>query len=244
MAVGCIANFIKKLGTFKLSDDHMRFFRGHTSCEYNLNPTIFRTENNHLVDKEDIIINELSAIYPELFDKCNSTLEKLVIAQHYGIPTRLLDITSNPLVALYFACQKEKRTKKKEIIGNAIVYIFDIPKQDIRYSNDNDVVSFTDYLIFKKSTSNTKDIQENQLCIKAKFVNPRMIKQNGAFILFKNRNDSKQIEITKQINSIEIASNSISRIQQELRTLCISDATLFPELSRFAEELKKGNINL
>lgn len=41
---------------------------------------------------------------PESFEKCKSHLEKLVEMQHYGLPTRLLDMTRNPLVALYFAC--------------------------------------------------------------------------------------------------------------------------------------------
>lgn len=40
-------------------------------------------------------------------------------AQHSGLATRLLDVTSNPLVALYFACQEAKDS------SDGYIYIFD-----------------------------------------------------------------------------------------------------------------------
>jgi len=81
------------------------FFRGESKDhkETKLMPGVFyeKTETEESFYYYDALTN-----FPQEFENL-STLSRLAKMQHYGYRTRLLDLTSNPLVALWFACRKD-----------------------------------------------------------------------------------------------------------------------------------------
>lgn len=101
--INSVSEFIEKIVQLDKEEGTETFYRGHANRDWELLPSIFRTPNG--VEKEHLLFRDMVAHEPQSFSECKSALDYLVQMQHYGLPTRLLDMTTNPLVALYFACQ-------------------------------------------------------------------------------------------------------------------------------------------
>ena len=102
--ISSVSEFIEKIVQRDKEAGTETFYRGHADKDWDLLPSIFRTPNG--VEKEHLLFRDMVAHEPQSFSECKSALDYLVQMQHYGLPTRLLDMTTNPLVALYFACEQ------------------------------------------------------------------------------------------------------------------------------------------
>jgi FRG domain protein len=104
IVVNSVAEFIENVVKVNKADGTETFYRGHADKDWVLLPSIFRTPNG--IANEHLLFRDMVAHEPQSFLECESALDYLVQMQHYGLPTRLLDVTTNPLVALYFACEE------------------------------------------------------------------------------------------------------------------------------------------
>lgn len=90
-------------------------WRGQREFQWNLVPGYFRRKlppnGNWLVLEKFMLDKFKKRALPFITDKLPSgDLEWLSLAQHHGLPTRLLDWTASPLIGLFFAVYQESKT--------------------------------------------------------------------------------------------------------------------------------------
>lgn len=122
-----IAHTSNTVGCFTL-------FRGQANVKWQLAPSLYR---QGLFAAEGLLLTEIQHVCPNEFT--GNRFDFLVKMQHFGMPTRLLDTTTNPLVALYFACASDN-----ESTADGAVYVF--PNLPVLWSTDPLVDLVMDYV--------------------------------------------------------------------------------------------------
>lgn len=233
---------IESIGGFlSLIDKDIDFapiYRGQSNIEWGLIPSIGRPNFKFSKDfvrtqpfTQEIERNFLHRFKRHSYKLLDRTLdpwETLFLARHHGLPVRIIDWTTSPLVALYFACVSTDNMDK-----DGAIWVFRNTTETTNEYED----------VFEK---NKDPLALTGVRIVFPFYSsPRMIAQSSLFTIHAHpwpdlstvSNGNHQVNQIADGQKWKIPKKSKFSIIKELHALQINERTLFPDLDGIARDI-------
>lgn len=150
LQVSDVSSFVAYVVKWKIAGVSPTAFRGQSHYGWKARPKAFRKELNFMAS-EDLAVRDIVSIHPNEFVADNTMFDRLVRMQHFGMPTRLLDVTTNPLVALWFATEPCQNIDEAHGSIQALL----VPKNRRRYYDSDRVSCMANIANLKKSQKET-----------------------------------------------------------------------------------------
>lgn len=244
--VGNLPEFIDALRGMGLRGRPPVWFRGHQLTSYTLMPSVYRPPSP-MAPYEVAMLKRFKQDAESMEPAAVRTdWDLLFLAQHNGVPTRLLDWSENALIALYFACEGA-RTGANPDRPNADVWVL-LPytlNSSAAWVGDHEydlpMLGVDDFLD-RYSPLNRSDAREvlQPAAVLAGRRFGRILNQRGTFTVGHTTVPLEAYaNASEYLFRIEIAGGGIDDMFDDLRYLGIEERVVYPELHRLGARTKE-----
>lgn len=234
------------------SEDIGRFrsryaFRGLSDCSYRLETTLMRMGGDYVPLERHLMRNFIKYAHRNMAQG-DSVWHWVSVAQHYGLPTRLLDWTYSPMIAMHFATANiEKIHMDGAIWAVNYLKLHRLIPPELKNELDSEGANVFTVKMLSEKVSSFKELEELSPCTFALFFEPpsmddRIVNQYALFSVMSSPDsavDSWLIEHPDIWRKIIIPADLKWEVRDKLDQSNITERVLFPGLDGLSKWLKR-----
>lgn len=256
-AVKDLARYLEQIQSLDLEEGEAAWFRGTGQSDYKLIPSLYRHPEKSIYEEVSLLEKELTTRFrersvPYMDAGVRTDWELMFLMQHYGVPTRLLDWTENPLIALYFALTSARRNAEKAYEQDCSVWVLNPYKwNDRAFSHLQNrqrgpASTFDSGVNAYRTTEDSANRPMLPVAITGVHNSPRIVAQRGAFTIAGSSIDpmdelymEDETFSEKTLTKITINADNIAEFLKMLIAIGVTDAVVFPDMDGLAKETRR-----
>lgn len=217
------------------------WFRGQEDEKWHLVPSIQRENLNK---KENFITNDFYMYVKQIEDNTPNKTNYaawMSLMQHYGLPTRILDWSSSPLIACYFALEKNREKKN----GSSIWAL--IPRKVNKQEGFGECVYPIDAFTvqemltpaFKSNFEIDDKFKDKIIACHSVEKNLRMYSQQSSFTVHNSEKRLEDICDSETLFKFNIPYKFKQEIYESISILGISTSFIYPDMEHVSKDIIK-----
>jgi hypothetical protein len=235
--VRSVADLLDRLSGSRASGATL-WYRGQANYRWGLQPRVARN-SGFIANELDMLKRFRQDALPRVRERPWTTWEWIFMAQHYGLPTRLLDWTENPLIGLYFAAEDDNADEDEPVDG-ALFELDPVQLNKAAFDEAPNVIMFDeDEFLDDYLPGAPKGPKLGPIAAVAGRSFDRIIAQMGTFTV--NHREHKDLEFVHDgscVRRVRVPATAKPHLRAELADMNINASTVYPDLWHLADHVK------